>query len=467
MARTHRLEVWRAYARGEGGVETYGRLWARLVGDPATRASIDAWRKEPGLGPTLARRLERHARLALAGAIEADPTVARLTAELAAAHARRRAFVGGRAYTDQEIAGLLRSEPDRATRERAWRARAVLGAEVAGAFTELVRWRNEAARRVGYASFFSLRLAIAGLDEERLLVEAAGLDAATARAHWDALAERREALRIARVEPWDLFYDVTGHAAFLGSAMRRDRLLPVVARTFAGLGFRLDALPIQMDWDARPGRSPHPMSFPIDPPFDVRVVVDVADGLAAWRTTFHELGHALYSAHYDPELPWVFRDAPAEFVHEGVAELFAGVLEDEVWQADVAGLPTEMGRAIVETRRQEALLDARTRLAMLHFERELYRAEGADPTELWWTVVDRFLGIPHDGNEPVWAGFLHFVTHPVYVPNYLLAGDVAARLLGALRAEVGGFVENPAAGEWLRERIFRPGASRDWKDIVP
>jgi peptidyl-dipeptidase A len=54
----------------------------------------------------------------------------------------------------------------------------------------------------------------------------------------------------------------------------------------------------------------------------------------------------------------------------------------------------------------------------------------------------------------------------VYYHTYLYGNLVAAQLRAALDREAGGLVGRPEAGAFLVERVFRPGQSVRWDELV-
>ena len=55
---------------------------------------------------------------------------------------------------------------------------------------------------------------------------------------------------------------------------------------------------------------------------------------------------------------------------------------------------------------------------------------------------------------------------PVYYQSYLLGELLASQLDQAVRDRAGGFVGRPEAGAFLAERVFAPGATQPWRDLV-
>jgi peptidyl-dipeptidase A len=51
---------------------------------------------------------------------------------------------------------------------------------------------------------------------------------------------------------------------------------------------------------------------------------------------------------------------------------------------------------------------------------------------------------------------------PVYYQNYELGYLVSAQVIDRIVRHTGGFAGRRAAGDWLKERFFRPGARQEW-----
>jgi peptidyl-dipeptidase A len=470
FSRAYMLEQWALYTGGRAdGLPHLQRVRAEIYRDLATREGIDRWRGQCA-GPSIERRrLDLHQLAFRAALVDAEEPIVALEASLCEMHSCHRAWLDGRSRDDQELLYVLTHDRDRSRREHAWRARNALAVEMAPGLSQLVDRRNAAAERHGATSFHAFKLGLSGLCEEELLRSALLLEEATREPLVGWLDERRARLGVPRLEPWDLSFDVSGLKGRLRPYFGASALMPTLARALAGLGFVLDRLPILLDTEDRPHRSPHAYSFAIDAPRDVRVLCHIAAGAASWQTVFHELGHAVYSTHHDEELPWSLRDAPAACFHEAIAQLFGGLVYDPDFLRRYLKLPEELLAEVEREHRMERIVELRWRLAMLHFERALYADRDGAPAASWWTQVDRYVGGGRLGlhvDVPSFARILHFSTHPVYVQNYLVADLIAAQLRRALCADVGGFVDRPLAGRWLVDKVFRHGATLEWEALL-
>jgi peptidyl-dipeptidase A len=114
------------------------------------------------------------------------------------------------------------------------------------------------------------------------------------------------------------------------------------------------------------------------------------------------------------------------------------------------------------------LVFARWCLVMVHFERALYAHPGRDLAGTWWDLVESLQGVrrPEGRTAPDWASKIHLAVVPVYYQSYLLGELLASQLDQAVREHAGGFVGRPAAGTFLAERVFAPGATLPWRDLV-
>jgi peptidyl-dipeptidase A len=150
------------------------------------------------------------------------------------------------------------------------------------------------------------------------------------------------------------------------------------------------------------------------------------------------------------------------------------------WLDRMIDLPPDL-KQLISTETSEAfrlrmLIFVRWAMVMISFERELYRDPDQDLNTLWWDLVERFqfLVRPDHRDEPDWAAKIHIATAPVYYHNYLLGEMVASQLqhtidhevLNGAGVEETGYVNEKRVGEYLREKVFKPGSSLYWNDLL-
>ena len=116
-------------------------------------------------------------------------------------------------------------------------------------------------------------------------------------------------------------------------------------------------------------------------------------------------------------------------------------------------------------------------MVMTEFERGLYQDPDGDLQELWWSLVERhqLLTRPADREgEADWATKIHIVSYPAYYHNYLMGEMMASQVLSHLAQELCEGVPvssmqlagRAEVGAYMKERIFAPGASLHWNQMI-
>jgi peptidyl-dipeptidase A len=134
------------------------------------------------------------------------------------------------------------------------------------------------------------------------------------------------------------------------------------------------------------------------------------------------------------------------------------------------------GAACARAIRDQLLVQTRWMLVMCHMERALYRDPAQDLDALWWDLVEEFQRVrrPDGRRAPDWASKVHFSAAPVYYHNYMLGEMMASQLLHTMAKEFTGsediaqlnFASRMELGKFLIDKIFRPGASLRWDELL-
>ena len=395
---------------------------------------------------------------------------------------RHRGLVGGVEIGDTEIKRILRQSDDPAERREAWEASKTVGAEVADDVRALARLRNEAARTLGHRDWFALSLSTDELDEQKLIDTLGEADRVTAEpfARWKNALDESLAVRfgcaVSELCPWH-YADPFFQEAPPDGAVDLDPLFDgqdVVAlshRTFAGMGFEVDAILARSDLYPRDGKNQHAFCIDIDRRGDVRILGNTVSTHDAAETMLHELGHGVYDVGFRDGLPWLLRST--HLVATEASALLHGALSWRgEWLEGVLGLRpsevTELAPRLEAARAAALLVFTRWVLVMNAFERALYADPESDLDTLWWELVSRYQGVepPAGRRAPDWAAKIHIAAAPVYYHTYLYGAIVGLQLTAALENAVGGIVDRPEAGALLREKLFAPGQSIRWDRLV-
>lgn len=399
-----------------------------------------------------------------------------------------RAELGGERVGNNRILEILSRETDEAARREAWAASKQIGAEVAGPLRDLVRKRNEAARALGFRDAYAMDLHLQEIDEDalfRTLDEFRDRTDAPFREFRDALdaeLSARFGIEADALRPWHWEDPFGQEAPAMGSvdldAFFADREpVAIATRFFRGIGLPVEEVIARSDLHEREGKDQHAFCTDIDRRGDVRILCNLQDDEKWMGTLLHELGHAVYDVGLPPSLPWFLRQPAHTLSTESVAMYFGRLTRDPVWLREVMGAAPgdDDAREIRRQLRAAMLISMRWMLVMVYFERELYRdPDRADLNRAWWELVERMQLVRHPEADPEgteWASKIHLSLSPVYYHNYLLGELMASQVTAALRREAGvpqgrSVAGQASVGAFFRDRIFAPGASVDWNELL-
>jgi peptidyl-dipeptidase A len=454
-----------------------------LLSEPDLFRAVTEARQADG-DPSARRGLDVLHDLLLPHQVPADlrRRIIELEASVESRFVSHRGVVGGQEVGDNEIKRILRSSDDVPERREAWEASKTVGAAVSDDVRELARLRNQAARSLGYRDWFALAVATMEMSEDKLFDTLAETDRATRPVfdRWkhelDQSLSTRFGCSVSELRPWhyaDPFFQevpVEGGVELDHVFSGRD-LVELTRRTFDGLGLEVAAILDRSDLYPRDRKSQHAFCLDVDREGDIRVLCNVVDDAVWMDTMLHELGHGVFSAGHDPELPWLLRDCHLTTT-EGIAILMGRLALDSDWLQRVAGLSEDEARELVQPLRAARaaghVVFARWALVMTSFERALYGDPEADLDTSWWELASRYQRLtPPDGRRaPDWAAKIHVACAPVYYHTYLYGAITASQIAAVLSREAGGIVDRPAAGAYLAERVFRPGLTLRWDELL-
>jgi peptidyl-dipeptidase A len=443
--------------------------------------------------PLLARQVDVLYRQYLATQLDADV----IDELLSTTNAVQQAFnvyrprIAGRESSVNEVRRVLRQSTDSDERRAAWEASLGVGRAVESDLKRLVHQRNEVARRLGFTDYYALQLFLGEQDRGELEQLFDALDTLTRQPYHAAKAEIDAALaahcRIAvdQLRPWhyhDPFAQLAP-AVFPDAAESVYGSLDIVRlcrQFYAGIGLPVDDLLRRSDLYEKQGKSPHAFCTDIDRSGDVRILVNIAPGKQWLTTTLHELGHAVYSSkNIPPQMPYALRTEAHSLVTEGVAMMFERLSGNPDWLLAMGaqiGDGPRFRRAASRQRRTQLLMFARFCQVMFRFETALYENPDQDLNRLWWDLVEKYQEIrrPEGRNEPDYAAKLHIITSPAYFHNYLLGALFASQLHHALARELFPgddparvvYVGHKDVGRFLQERVFAPGRTLPWNELI-
>ena len=397
-----------------------------------------------------------------------------------------RATYRGERVSNNRILEVLSDETDEAARREAWEASKEIGGLAAEPLRELVRRRNEAARTLGFENYYAMELHLQELGEARLF---AVLDEFRDRTdepfrrfrdEMDRSLAERFGVPVESLRPWhweDPFAQEAPSSVGrvdLDAFFRDADPVEVCRDFFRGLGLPVEEVLARSDLYEREGKDQHAFCMDVDREGDVRVLCNMRGNEKWTGTLLHELGHAVYDAYVPRALPFLVRGPAHTLSTEAIAMYMGRLTRDPAWLRDVMGAGLDDGQRddIRRQLRASMLIAARWILVMVYFERELYRNPDRDDlNSLWWDLVERlqYIRRPDGRNAPDWAAKIHLSLSPVYYHNYLLGELMASQISAAARAGVAegrSVAGHESVGRFLREKIFAPGASLDWNELL-
>jgi len=492
------LTYWEASTTGKS--ELYDKLGKlqisirQIYSDPHEFAFVGQARSSGNIkDKRLARQLDKLYYAYLQNQIEPEllRQIVDLDTQIQAQYNNFRATLDGGIITMSDIYTILTTEKDCRKRKLAWRASKQVGDAIADDLIELVRLRNQAARKVGFDNFHTLSI-VSGEqrveDLDRIFDELCRLTEepfARMKEELDRTLADSYGISPKELLPWhyhDPFFQRTPlvYDQDLDLYYQNRSVKELAQRYYAAVGLPVDDILARSDLYDREGKYPHAFSQDVDRGGDVRVLCNLQNTERWMETILHELGHAIYSKYHDRREPWLLREPAHSFTTEAIAMFFGRMSRNPAWMQAMLGLsPEEQSRIEPVSRKYlqfQQVLFARWAMVMYSFEKQLYANPDQDLNNLWWELVEKYQLIrrPPDPVDAGWASKLHFTTAPCYYHNYMLGELLASQLHHHIVHEVLGlksdqdvsYVGDERLGRYLREKVFGPGALYPWNEMI-
>ena len=401
-----------------------------------------------------------------------------------------RAKVGDKEMTDSEVRKVLKESRDSAQRKAVWEASKAVGAAVEKDLKELVGFRNEAARQLGFKDYHVMQLFLNEQSQDQVLNLFDRLDELTrepfrrAKAEIDAKLAQNCGITVDELRPWhyhDPFFQEPPavFGADLDAVYAKVDILKLCRDYYAGIGLPIDDVIARSDLHEKPGKSPHAFCTDIDREGDVRVLANIVPNEYWMGTMLHELGHSVYSSRNIPRsVPYVLRMESHILTTEGVAMMFERAAKSADWLQGMGVTvadPKAFNDAGSKMLRNQLLIFSRWCQVMLRFEKELYANPDQDLNKLWWDLVEKYqmLKRPEGRNAPDYASKVHIVVAPAYYHNYMMGQLFASQVHHTIAREVlktdpahAIYVGHKSVGRYMKKRVFAPGKTLPWNELT-
>jgi len=402
-----------------------------------------------------------------------------------------RGTIDGKKVTMSDIYTIMTNETDCRKRELAWRASKQVGDVIVEDLIQLVKLRNQAARKVGFDNYHKMSIVTGEQDVEKLnrifdeLRELTDKPFARMKAELDLILADSYGIAVKDLMPWhyhDPFFQRTPlvYELDLDLYYKKHDVKQLSEEYYAGVGLPVDDILARSDLYDREGKYPHAFSEDVDRSGDVRVLCNLQDTERWMETILHELGHAIYSKYHDRKEPWLLREPAHSFTTEAIAMFFGRMSRNAAWMQEMLGLTDKEREEIAKVSEKylafQQVLFTRWALVMFNFEKQLYANPDQDLNNLWWDLVEKYQLVerPPGPVDAGWASKLHFTTAPCYYHNYMMGELLASQLhnhivhnVFKLESDEGvSYVGQKKLGDYLRTKVLGPGALYHWNDMI-
>jgi len=353
------------------------------------------------------------------------------------------------------MTAILRGEPDRGLRQRAWESVAALGALLDAPTREMFYLRNDAARALGHATYGDLRLKIDGVTREWLTGLVHQMETTTGPEYASYLRSQADAAGIEAVEPWDVQYLYDRDPWPRAELFPADRLIDNTLNCAEALCLPARELGIRIFWYD----SPYGGEWTRITQDDLRILTNRGDGLIYYHTAYHEYGHALHDWHNHQ--PYSLRRESSMF-SEGMAQLWALFVHYPSWLRR-SGVPDDEIARYRRTRRLPWMYRHRRICTDVLAELAVWDDPSANLDEVYGRTTARFLGCaawPRPfAATPRWV-------RAMQMQSYFIADLISTQTHAYLRRTFPPVFGRPEVVAHLRKHYWEPGNSVAWLEKV-
>lgn len=495
-------------AASQAAKEAYTKFAGSVENIEKARAYL---KKREQLWPLQVLQLEK----ILYNAADAPQTIAEVVKERIAAETAQTEKLFGFSYmledkpvTTNEIDEVLRAATNLDERLKAWEASKEVGKTLKEGLVNLQRLRNQTVQALGYSDYFSYQVSDYGMSKEEMMTLMTQLNRELRPLYRELHTYARYTLAEKYGQPvprelpahwlpnrwaqdWSSMVKVEGFD--LDGALRTkspEWIMQQAERFYISLG--LAPLP-QIFWEKSslyplPADSPfkknnHASAWHMDYENDLRSLMSVEPNTEWYETTHHELGHIYYYMSYtNDEVPPLLREGANRAYHEAIGSMlgFASMQKPFV---ENLGLISNNGasddtQALLKEALNYVVFIPFSAGTMTNFEHDLYA--GNLPKERynqrWWELVRNYQGVVAPtarGEEYCDASSKTHINDDAaqyydyalsFVILFQLHDHIAAKIL-AQDPHATNYYGNVEVGKFL-DGIMRPGASRDWREVL-
>ena len=381
--------------------------------------------------------------------------------------------IDGKPVSKAELSKIMETETNPEIRKKAADAKIASGDLIAEDLRELVKMRNDFAKKKGYDNYFDYKIAedydIQPKELDKLLDDVAKNTKASNEKVMNGV--KKDLSEAFGIKPEDLRSYHFGYLAgenperLVNEQIKtREEVVEISKKAYAGMGYDIDKLPIELDLFPRENKNTHGFSFPIEAGKDARILANLTNNVSSIDTLMHELGHSVFTVKTDSKLPYLEQDTTSTMT-EAVAMMMGDLVRSEGLLKD--RVSPEVNEKFAKSLGKEDSSFVGSSMAIIDFERNMYKNPDQDLKQLWKDVSVKYKG-RSEKDEPTneWATIPHFLSHPAYYQNYFRASLIKAQLYDALTDKFGNLTENKETAKYLNENLFKHGGSKEDNEIL-
>lgn len=337
--------------------------------------------------------------------------------------------------------------------------------EIGDGLAQLIRLRNLAAKQMGYNSYYTMNAFTEHLDVHFLDSTFAQLEELSHDCFNSILDISSNIPQDSAKALCDL---IRQHADLLEEYnyyfyRNTDDWHKILTKTFEGLGFNLNKLPIYFN-DADSTINTTTKTFAINCSNDIRVVSSLSGGIDAFNSFLRAVSFAIYLSHINQD-SFLFRGNPSGMRTEIISTIFKDIISTEKWRNEYLNLPDDFTFRWQQGIDKFRLIELRSNLLLLEFEKQLYLNQALKAGEMFRELSEKVMTVSGVDSSAWWLVLDDFINRPFYNQKKLVAELVAAQILDCL-TEDESIIESSLLKYTLVQYCFSNGQRYDWNDIL-
>lgn len=425
--------------------------------DPVFHQVVNEW-VDHVEDPLLQRRLEVWQVSNQLAQVSAHPEVMELARKIDDIMVSHQYIYGDQRVELAQIRNIVKADPNSDNRKEAWKSYEELSNVVAEDMLALVKLRNKLAQECGFDTYVDLVLEASGMSKREVKSILYQLTEDTQDYYQGLIEEGAKKLGHEQIEPWDIQYILDQSAGDTTKSFPKSNIIPSLQKWATTMDINLDELGLETVFTDIPYNG---LCMTINR-HSVKVLGNPQDGYSYYRTSFHEMGHALHSLLNEQTFYGLRRES--SIFNEGMAETFGYITHQPEWIKSF-GLTEEEANKVLEGSIGPQYHYIRQRTAFCLFEYELYENPDQNLDTLMASVEARILG-GESNFMSRWAANAWFVNFPVYWQNYVLADVIASQIHHHLEEKIGSLYDSKQAVQYVIDQFIKPGALIPWPEKI-